>query len=267
MGAERLPARRAARGRARGTHRGLARRTPARGAVAARHRRRRHRRRARLVSGTHRHVAGYLASEVLEGLDSASRMFLLRTSVLDRLSGELCDQVLAVHGSGPRLRALERSNLFLTALDDEGRWFRYHELFRDLLRAQLDPGSPPRCAGALPGWFREAGLIDKAVEYARSGRRRRRGRRAAGPPPCAARAPGPRRQHRALDRGAAGVAARRASRAGRRGRDLRRRADPAGARDPAAAGDRSALARAPPGGVAALPRGRACNDRGDLRRG
>ena len=105
---------------------------------------------------------------MLDGLDSASRMFLLRTSVLDRLSGELCDHMLAVRGSSARLARLERSNLFLTALDDDARWFRYHELFRDLLRAQLEPASAAALRRRAAGWFREAGLIDEAVEYARA---------------------------------------------------------------------------------------------------
>ena len=81
----------------------------------------------------------YLVEEVLQQQSESIQTFLLRTSILDRMSGPLCDAVLLdPSGSGQAtLEHLERANLFLVPLDNERRWYRYHHLFADLLRQRL----------------------------------------------------------------------------------------------------------------------------------
>ena len=101
-------------------------------------------------SGSHRHIVDYLVEEVLSRLPDHVRAFLLQTSVLDRLSGPLCDAVLGVadaQAGGDSyswlvLDTLERDNLFLIPLDNERRWYRYHHLFADLLRHRLRQERP-----------------------------------------------------------------------------------------------------------------------------
>ena len=90
-------------------------------------------------SGSHHFVLDYLAEEVLQQQPEHIQQFLLRTSILERLCGPLCDAVLGTPaGSGQAtLEYLERANLFLVPLDDERRWYRYHQLFADLLRQRL----------------------------------------------------------------------------------------------------------------------------------
>jgi LuxR family maltose regulon positive regulatory protein len=85
-------------------------------------------------SGGHRFVLDYLTQEVLEQQSEPVRKFLLETSVLDRLSGGLCDAVTGRAGSQAMLEAIERANLFLVPLDEVRGWWRYHQLFADLLR-------------------------------------------------------------------------------------------------------------------------------------
>ena len=85
-------------------------------------------------SGDDRLVADYLRSEVLARLSADEVQFLTRTSVVDRLSGPLCDALLDATGSAAVLQSLEHSNLLLVALDDRHEWYRYHGLFRELLR-------------------------------------------------------------------------------------------------------------------------------------
>ena len=99
-------------------------------------------------SGDDRHVADYLVAEVLERQPEELKGFLLRTSVLERLSGPLCDAVLETQGSAELLRELEASNLFVVPLDDRRQWYRYHQLFAQLLRLQLGAREPDPGAGA-----------------------------------------------------------------------------------------------------------------------
>ncbi len=88
-------------------------------------------------AGTDRFVVDYLVDEVLAGLPEAVRSFLIRTCILDRLGGEVCDAVLETTGSRAMLQYIERANLFLIPLDDQRQWYRYHHLFVDVLRAHL----------------------------------------------------------------------------------------------------------------------------------
>jgi LuxR family maltose regulon positive regulatory protein len=93
----------------------------------------------RSFTGSHRFVLDYLVEEVLSRQSEAVQAFLLRTSVLDRMCGPLCDAVMAgTAASGQEtLEYLERANLFIVPLDGERHWYRYHHLFGDLLRARL----------------------------------------------------------------------------------------------------------------------------------
>ena len=120
-------------------------------------------------SGSNRFVLDYLLEEVLATQSAEVRRFLLDTSVLEQLSGPLCDAVTG-HQTGQQvLETLERSNLFLVPLDDERRWFRYHHLFADALRARLLAEDPDRVAGlhrAASGWLAENGVLADAISHA-----------------------------------------------------------------------------------------------------
>jgi LuxR family maltose regulon positive regulatory protein len=120
-------------------------------------------------AGDDRYVVDYLTSEILARQTPELRTFLLRTSILDRFCGPLCDAVLDAEASAARLAEMERSNLLLVALDTHREWFRYHHLFRDLLRHELD--STDRAARIdlhrrASAWFRDAGLIVDAANHA-----------------------------------------------------------------------------------------------------
>jgi LuxR family maltose regulon positive regulatory protein len=88
-------------------------------------------------TGSHHFVQDYLIEEVLHRQSEDVQSFLLRTSVLDRLCGPLCDAVLQSHGGEQILQQLDNANLFIVPLDNERRWYRYHHLFSDLLRQRL----------------------------------------------------------------------------------------------------------------------------------
>ena len=120
-------------------------------------------------SGSHRYVLDYLTEEVLARQSEQVRGFLLETSVLDQLSGPLCDAVTGQPGSQALLEALERANLFVVALDEVRGWWRYHHLFADLLRvrlAQERPGRVPELHRAAAAWHEQHGLADDAVRHA-----------------------------------------------------------------------------------------------------
>jgi LuxR family maltose regulon positive regulatory protein len=123
----------------------------------------------RQFSADHRHVADYLTSEVLDTIDDETRSFLLRTSILDRFTAPLCDAVLGTKSAAGVVAEIERSNLFLVALDARGVWYRYHHLFRQLLRIELAATSPqavPELHRRAAGWFRANGLLEEALAHA-----------------------------------------------------------------------------------------------------
>ena len=95
-----------------------------------------------VVSGKARHLVDFFAAEVLDRQPDELRAFLLRTSVLDRLFGPLCDALTERDGGALMLEQLERSNLFLVPLDTTREWYRYHHLFRELLRHELGRTEP-----------------------------------------------------------------------------------------------------------------------------
>jgi LuxR family transcriptional regulator, maltose regulon positive regulatory protein len=123
-------------------------------------------------SGGHRYVLDYLTGEVLDRQSRHVRAFLLETSVLDRLSGALCDAVTGRNDGQAMLEGIERANLFLVPLDEVRGWWRYHHLFADLLRARLrheQPGRAPQLRREAAIWCEEHGLAEEAIGYALAG--------------------------------------------------------------------------------------------------
>ena len=120
-------------------------------------------------AGNDRFVVDYLADEVLARQPEAIRAFLLRTSILDRLAGPLCDALTGRDDGRAVLDRLDRANLFLVPLDDDRRWFRYHHLFADVLRARLfdeDPGLVPELHGTASRWWEAQGELAEAIDHA-----------------------------------------------------------------------------------------------------
>ena len=120
-------------------------------------------------SGSHRYVLDYLTEEVLERQGDQLRGFLLETSVLDRLSGALCDAVTGRTDGQAMLEQVERAGLFLVPLDEVRGWWRYHHLFADLLQGRLQAERPSRVPVLhrnAAGWCEERGLADDAVRHA-----------------------------------------------------------------------------------------------------
>jgi LuxR family transcriptional regulator, maltose regulon positive regulatory protein len=129
-------------------------------------------------TGSHHFVLDYLLEEVLEQQSESLQTFLLRTSILDRLCGPLCDAVLMdTSASGQAtLEYLERANLFIVPLDNERRWYRYHHLFADLLRQRLNQITTSSKGDERDGvselhmrasqWFEDNGLEIEAFHHA-----------------------------------------------------------------------------------------------------
>jgi LuxR family maltose regulon positive regulatory protein len=120
-------------------------------------------------SGSHRFVLDYLVEEVLDRQPDEVRAFLLDTSVLNELTGGLCDALTGRNDGQAMLETLERENLFVVPLDDERRWYRYHHLFADALRARLaarDAGRVAELHAAAGRWLAEHGLLGDAVRHA-----------------------------------------------------------------------------------------------------
>jgi LuxR family maltose regulon positive regulatory protein len=123
-------------------------------------------------AGDDRYVVDYLGEEVLARQPAAVREFLLRTSILERLTGPLCDAVTGGDGAKATLVALERANLFVVPLDDKRQWYRYHHLFGDVLHAHLldehaeEVSELHRRASV---WFAANGDSSQAIEHALAG--------------------------------------------------------------------------------------------------
>ena len=119
-------------------------------------------------SGSERTVAGYLLAEVLERQPPEVRDLLLRTSILERISGPLADVLTGGTGAEAILQRLEDQNAFVTALDAARTWFRCHHLFADLLRLELRrvaPATIPSLHRAAAAWFKEEGDVVAAVGH------------------------------------------------------------------------------------------------------
>jgi LuxR family transcriptional regulator, maltose regulon positive regulatory protein len=120
-------------------------------------------------AGTDRHVLDYLGSEVLAGLAPEAQRFLVRSSVLGRLSGPLCDAVLRRRGSGRLLQELEHSNAFVVPLGGTREWYRLHHLFGEVLQSELrteHAGLVPLLHRRASRWFAEEGMTFEAIEHA-----------------------------------------------------------------------------------------------------
>jgi LuxR family maltose regulon positive regulatory protein len=121
------------------------------------------------LAGTHRYVLDYLSEEVLDRQPDRVQGFLLQTSILERLSGPLCDAVTGDADGQDMLEELERANLFLVPLDEARRWWRFHQLFGDLLRARLqraEGARVPELHRRAAAWCEQHGLIDEAIRHA-----------------------------------------------------------------------------------------------------
>jgi LuxR family maltose regulon positive regulatory protein len=121
------------------------------------------------LSGRDRFLVDYLQSALLSQLSPTQVRFLTRTSILDRLSGPLCDAVLGTTGSAAVLASLERSNLLVVPLDRQREWYRYHQLFRELLRGNLERHEPElvrELTLRAAQWCQQHGLPEAAIDYA-----------------------------------------------------------------------------------------------------
>src|SRR5689334_20325748 len=120
-------------------------------------------------AGDNRFVLDYLLEEVLNCQSEQVQDFLLRTSILTRLNGSLCDALTGDQSGHAMLEQLERSNLFLIRLDERGEWFRYHHLFADLLRLKLkqkQPGAIRELQIKASEWCDKNNLLEEAITYA-----------------------------------------------------------------------------------------------------
>ena len=120
-------------------------------------------------AGDDRYIVDYLVEEVLLRQSPRVRTFLLRTAVLNRLTGSLCDAVTGLDAGTATLEALDRGNLFLVPLDDRRRWYRYHHLFADVLRTRLldeERQLVPVLHRRATDWFEQHGERSEAVRHA-----------------------------------------------------------------------------------------------------
>jgi LuxR family maltose regulon positive regulatory protein len=128
--------------------------------------------------GTNRYILDYLMEEVLEQQTPPVQDFLVETSILDRMCGDLCDVVRSGQAGGGDsqtiLAQLERSNLFVTSLDDERRWYRYHHLFADLLKSTLAQRHSAEQIRELhrraSRWHQSEGSLEEAMTHAMAGK-------------------------------------------------------------------------------------------------
>ena len=120
-------------------------------------------------TGSHHFVLDYLVEEVLHQQSEHVRSFLLQTSILDRLSGPLCNAVTGQGDGRGMLEALERGNLFVIPLDDQRHWYRYHHLFLDVLHAHAleeQPDQAPTLHQRASDWYEKNGQMSDAVRHA-----------------------------------------------------------------------------------------------------
>jgi LuxR family maltose regulon positive regulatory protein len=120
------------------------------------------------VHGDDVFLADYLRDELLGQVSESLMDFLLRTSILTRLSGPLCDHVLDTTGSAERLAQLEQANLLIVPMDRTRTWFRYHSLLGDYLRSELEKGRPDGLSelhSRAATWFESHGLPDLAIDH------------------------------------------------------------------------------------------------------
>jgi LuxR family maltose regulon positive regulatory protein len=124
-------------------------------------------------AGNDRYIVDYLVEEVLAHQSELVREFLLHTAVLDRLTGPLCDALTGRDDGSHMLTTLQRANLFLVALDDQGQWYRYHHLFAEVLRARLlaeQPDLVPLLHQRASRWYEAHDGAEEAVGHALAAR-------------------------------------------------------------------------------------------------
>ena len=123
---------------------------------------------AHTFTGDDRFMGDYLRTEFLGRVSQADVTFLLRSSILERLSGPLCDATVGRKGTGQILDRLERHNLLVTPLDHRGEWYRYHHLFRELLHTELrhrEPEIIPELHVRAAEWYEVNGFPEAAIEH------------------------------------------------------------------------------------------------------
>ncbi len=124
---------------------------------------------AQRFSGANKHVADYLIEEVLSRQSADVQDFLVQTSILEQLCADLCEAITDCCNGEEMLRSLQHANLFLVALDDEGRWYRYHHLFVDLLRNRLHREASHDVIRQLhqraSRWFESTGSIVESIQH------------------------------------------------------------------------------------------------------
>ena len=127
-------------------------------------------------SGTNRYIMDYLLEEVLSNQTSDIQQFLLRTSILRQLTAPLCDALLETgvkkktptSTSAPMLEYLEKGNLFLIPMDAKRKWYRYHDLFADMLQTRLQQTRPdllPQLHIQASTWLQQKGFISEAIHH------------------------------------------------------------------------------------------------------
>jgi LuxR family maltose regulon positive regulatory protein len=120
-------------------------------------------------TGSHRFVLDYLVEEVLQRQPEGIRSFLLKTAILDRLSGSLCDAVTGREDGKGMLETLERGNLFIISLDDQRQWYRYHPLFAEVLQTRLLDQQPDLVFSLhqrASEWYEHNGSAADAIRHA-----------------------------------------------------------------------------------------------------
>lgn len=120
-------------------------------------------------AGSDRYVEGYLIAEVLDRLSPAERDFLRRTSILDQLNAASCEAVAPGSDGERTLQRLEAANLFLVPLDHQRRWYRYHRMFAEFLRATLSAAEKERLHLRASAWYEANGYAAQAIQHALAG--------------------------------------------------------------------------------------------------
>ena len=123
------------------------------------------------INGSQRSLVEYLSQEILAQLPEQVQQFLLRTSILEHLEGKLCEVVSNQSDGEETLTRLFQANLFLTPLDESHRWYRYHQVFADVLRQRLQQDATaqiPELHRRASRWYREQGMLAEAVAHAHS---------------------------------------------------------------------------------------------------
>jgi len=124
------------------------------------------------LSGSQRFILSYLTEEVLNQQPQDIQNFLMETSILDRLSADLCNAVTRRVDSATMLERLFADNLFIISLDEEGRWYRYHHLFADLLRGMQSRQDKEHLADLhrrATRWYAQTGMVNEAIQHALAG--------------------------------------------------------------------------------------------------